>query len=497
MAKLLVIDDKADEFRKGLDVALEGHTVLYASDAETGLALIQEGADIACVLLDMAMPARLGKVDDEEGLAALREIRKRKPTLPVLMLTASSEAGDMIRAIRMGAYHYVIKPPDGPTLRTMVSAAIANRELREKVAALEEAILVRDEMEGVVDDGSTAFGSIVGNSPAMRRVFGLIQKLAQSDATALILGESGTGKELVTREIHARGPRAEKPLIAVNCANLSGTLLESELFGHRKGAFTDAKDEREGAFRAADGGTILLDEISEMSQELQSKLLRVLQEKMIKPLGADREEPVDVRVIAATNRDVGALVREGEFRQDLFYRLNVVRVVLPPLRERRGDIPLLADHFLKKHSEETGPFLGDDAIKELEARSWSGNNVRELGNAIERAVTLADGPVLTPDDFAWEEQVADGAAAYHDTLWQAITKGRAPNDISRFAELYGKLALAEMMRRALEQAGTDRDAGRMLGFITDDDPGDKAFNNYRAWRRRVGQLRDEAEETTS
>lgn len=493
MAKLLVIDDKAEEFRKALDVALEGHEILYASDAEAGLALIEKDAEISCVLLDIAMPPKLGKVAEEEGLAALRGIRKLRPGLPVLMLTASGEAGDMVRAIRMGAYHYLIKPPDGPTLRTMVSAALANSELREKVSALEAAIRVRDEIEAA-PGGGIAFGSLVGTSEPMRRVFALVEKVAPRDVTVLLLGETGTGKELVAREIHARGVRARRPFVPVNCANLSGTLLESELFGHRKGAFTDAKADRQGAFRAADGGTIFLDEIAEMSAELQSKLLRVLQERAVKALGADAEEPVDVRVIAATNQDIDRLVREERFREDLFYRLNVVRIVVPPLRQRREDIRPLAEHFLAKHAPHAGFFLSDAAARTLAERPWPGN-VRELENAVQGAVALADRPELTPDDFQWEQQAASGSAGFYDALWHAARNGRTPQDINRFAELYGKLALADVMRRASEEVRTDREAGRLLGFIPEDDPGDKAFNNYRAWKRRVSQLKEDAEET--
>jgi len=410
--------------------------------------------------------------------------------MPVLMLTASSEAVDMVRAIRMGAFHYVIKPPDGPTLRTMIEAAIANRELKERVAALEATIRIRDEMESATDGGGR-FGSLVGSSPAMRRVFGLIRRLARSEAPVLILGESGTGKELVAREIHNRSMRSGKPFVAVGCANLSGQLLESELFGHTKGAFTGASGDRDGAFRTAEGGTVFLDEIAEMSGELQSKLLRVLQEKTVKPVGADLEQRVDVRVIAATNKDIDGLVRNGEFRDDLFYRLNVVRIVLPPLRERREDIPALAEHFLSKYSS-AGAFLSEEALRELEARSWPGN-VRELENAIRRALVLADGPELGPDDFQWDERAASVPRGSYEALWQAVRRGHTPSDINTFAELYGKLALAAMMRRASEQAGTDREAGRLLGFIPEDDPGDRAFNNYRSWKRRVMQLEERTE----
>jgi len=492
VAKLVVIDDRAHEFRKALDVALEDQCVLYAADAEEGLAIVEAEGDVACVLLDIAMPPKLGNSFEEEGIAALREIRRRWPELPVIMLTASSEAGDMVRAIRMGAYHYIIKPPDVPTLRTMIEAAIANRELKEKVAALERTIRIRDEMESA-PSGETHFGRLVGASPAMRVVYGRIERLARTDVPVLLLGESGTGKELVAYELHRRSMRSERPFVPVNCANLTGTLLESELFGHARGAFTDAHEDREGAFRAADGGTILLDEISEMSEELQAKLLRALQEGCVKPLGADREEPVDVRVVAATNRNIDRLVEERKFREDLFYRLNVVRLVLPPLRERQEDIPLLAEHFLARYGAGGGHFLSDEAIAALQHRDWPGN-VRELENAVRRALVLSDGPELRAEDFEWHEDARTRPGGSRDALWRAVREGRTPTDIREFAELYGKLALADMMQRASGQVSTDREAGRLLGFIPEDDPGDRAFNNYRSWKRRVFELRQEAEE---
>ncbi len=490
MATLLVIDDKAEEFSKSLDVALDDHVILYASDAEEGLAML-ETEDVACVLLDIAMPPKLGSVRDEEGLVALSEIRKRFPALPVLMLTASGDDGDMVRAVRMGAFYYIIKPPDGGTLRTMVGAAIASRELRERTASLEAALRLRDEMETASGEG-TSFGPLVGASPAMRRVFGVIETVAPKDVTVLILGETGTGKELVAREIHNRSLRSKQPFVPVNCANLTGTLLESELFGHRRGAFTDAKEDRRGAFRAAEGGTILLDEIAEMSGELQAKLLRVLQERRIKPLGTDSPEPVNVRVVAATNQDIDRLVEQGHFREDLFYRLNVVRIALPPLRRRPEDIRLLAEYFLNKKAPGAGKYLSQDALRELADRPWPGN-VRELENVIEGAVALGAGPELTPEDIETTGPITHSDTS-HDDLWQDLVNGNAPTDIKEFADLHGKLTLADMMERALKQVRTDREAGRLLGFIPKDDPDDRAFNNYRAWKRRVFQLRDDSEE---
>jgi DNA-binding NtrC family response regulator len=405
------------------------------------------------------------------------------------MLTAAGTTEDMVRAIRMGAFHYVVKPPDTQSLRTLIDAAVANRRLQEKVEALAETVRLRDEMESASHAG-VRFGRLVGSSAAMRRVFGLIEKVSNSDVPVLVTGESGTGKELVAREIHDQSARSAADFVAVNCASVPGNLLESELFGHRKGAFTGATADREGAFRAADGGTLLLDEIAEMSPDLQSKLLRVLQEELVKPVGEDRPQKVDVRVIAATNQDIDELVETGEFREDLFYRLNVVRIVLPPLRQRPEDIRALAEHFTRKHGSPEA-YLTEQTLRKLVARPWPGN-VRELENAVRRAIVLSDGPEVDLDSMEIGGG-RPGEEGSYDRLWQDLRAGECTHDIKLFADLHGKLALAEMMHRAAQETDTDREAGELLGFIPADDPDDRAFNNYRSWKRRVFKLEQDAQ----
>ena len=484
MTKLLVIDDQAEEFRKSLDVALGEYEIQYAPDAEQGLSALEDADEVGCVLLDIAMPPKLSDSREEEGMVALGEIRRRWPSVPVIMLTATGTTEDMVRAIRMGAFHYVVKPPDTDTLRTLIDAAVANRTLQEKVAALEETVRLRDQMESASHAGGR-FGRLVGSSPSMRRVFGLIEKVSDADVPVLVTGESGTGKELVAREIHDQSSRSDSEFVAVNCASVPGNLLESELFGHKKGAFTGATADREGAFRAADGGSLLLDEIAEMSADLQSKLLRVLQEGLVKPVGEDRPMEVDVRVIAATNQDIDELVEEGEFREDLFYRLNVVRIVLPPLRERPEDIRALAEYFAGKHGPPEA-YLTEEALSKLAVRPWPGN-VRELENAVRRAIVLSDGPQISLDSVSGG-RARGGDEGSHDALWQKVRAGDCTDDIKLFADLHGKLALAEMMHRAGREAETDRQAGKLLGFIPEADPDDKAFNNYRSWKRRVYKL---------
>ncbi len=302
----------------------------------------------------------------------------------------------------------------------------------------------------------------------------------------------------MARELHARSTRRGGPFHAVNCANLGEAMLESELFGHRKGAFTGATDRRDGAFRSADGGTLLLDEIGEMSPSLQARLLRTLQDGVVRPLGCDRDETVDVRVLAATNRDIDKQVRDGQFRQDLFYRLNVVRLVLPPLRRRPGDFRLLARHILSTQSDGVDRSLTGDAMEAIENYSWPGN-VRQLENVLQRGAILAEGPVIDVADLGLpsaDDRPACWSDMQMDRLWQAALAGRTPTGLNRFAELYGKLALRRLVDRACSRWNTDREAGRRLGFIPDDDPGDRAFNNFRRWKSRLARLGQPTEATS-
>ena len=491
MPTILVIDDEADEFRHSLDVALEEYTRLYASNAADGLSLMESETDIACVLLDNVMPASLAKVDEEEGLAALTEIRKRHPAMPVIMLTAVSDPGMINRAKRLGAYHYLLKPPDVDVMRVMVRAAMEERTYKEQIANLRTALRLRDEAESAMGD-PVSFGRLVGVSPALRRVSGLINRVAKENLPVLILGESGTGKELVAQEVQERSGRKDRPFVTVNCAALPDTLLESELFGHLKGSFSGADRDRDGAFRAASGGTLFLDEIAEMPVDLQAKLLRVLQEQLVKPVGADVEERIDVRVLAATKQDIDTQMEEGRFREDLFYRLNVIRILLPPLRERPEDVPILADLFLRESDPDADRFFRQDAIHALQDHPWPGN-VRQLQSVVRRTRVFAESSELKPEDIRWDEELKPGGENY-DALWQAVLAGRAPVDHALFEELFGLFAAAGMVERAERQANTDREAGRLLRFIPEDDPGDKAFNAYRAWKRRLLKRRQEREE---
>lgn len=324
------------------------------------------------------------------GLDLCRQIVENRPDIPVIVITAFGDMQTAIAALRAGAHDFINKPIEIEFLDHTIRRALSDRDLRQEIVRL------RGEV-----DRARPFGELIGNSNAMRRVYEMVQRVGNTDASVLISGESGTGKELVARAIHDRSERSERPFVAVNCAAVPANLLESELFGHVRGAFTGARDTRKGLFIEAKGGTLLLDEIGEMPLEMQPKLLRVLQEQEVRPVGADRSIPCDVRVISATNRDLQSEVEEGRFREDLYYRLNVVEIVLPPLRARGNDILVLAQHFVRKIAARIDrPVRGisKDAARKLLEYDWPGN-VRELENCIERALTLTRFDQVVVDDL--------------------------------------------------------------------------------------------------
>ncbi|MBU2054733.1 MAG: sigma-54 dependent transcriptional regulator, partial [Proteobacteria bacterium] len=335
------------------------------------------------VLLDIRMTVM-------DGIEALTEIRKISPLVPVLIMTAFASVKTAVEALKAGAFDYLTKPLDIEELKILIEKALEHYHLRAENLVLKERLGDRFD-----------FSRIIGRSPKMKTLLDTLAMVAPTDATVLIMGESGTGKEVAANAIHHNSPRAGQPFVKVSCAALPETLLESELFGHEKGAFTGAVSRREGRFQLAHRGTIFLDEIGEMSPALQAKLLRVLQEKEFEPLGSDRTAKVDIRVIAATNRDLEKDVREGRFREDLYYRLNVVPIVMPPLRERREDIPLLAEHFLtlcREKNRKAVKGISGKALDALVRYDWPGN-IRELENSIERAVIMAREDVIGTADF--------------------------------------------------------------------------------------------------
>jgi DNA-binding NtrC family response regulator len=384
--KILVIDDE-EAARYGIRKALQAreNILLEAADLAAGRFLIDR-EDPALVLLDVNLP-------DGSGLDLLHEISKRKDPPAVIVITAHGSERVAIDAIRAGAYEYLSKPFEVDELRLLV------RNARERFQLNEENRNLKEEL-----GSDRAFGSLVGSSPAMNQIFQIIERVAATDVNVLILGESGTGKELAAREIHRRGPRASMPFVALNCAALPDSLIESELFGHEKGAFTGAIARREGKFEHADGGTLFLDEIGDMAPATQAKVLRVLEEMRFEPLGSHQSMSVDVRIICATHRDLSQAIDRSEFREDLYYRIRVVTLEIPPLRERREDIESLLEHFGRSYSEkyriEWGGFT-ESARNKLLQYPWPGN-VRELRNLVERCVVLSMKGAIDVEDLPAE-----------------------------------------------------------------------------------------------
>ncbi|MBO7164438.1 MAG: sigma-54-dependent Fis family transcriptional regulator [Spirochaetaceae bacterium] len=380
---ILIIDDEKN-IREGLSAALEldGYSVKLAANGAEGLALIEKG-DIDLVITDLRMPG----ISGEEVLA---KVRGESPGIPVIVLTGHGSIDTAVDAMRNGAYDFLTKPLSLDRLSLIVKRALAGRELEIRHSSLQQEL-----------DAKASFESIIGKSAEMQRIFQMVRKAADSKASVLITGESGTGKELIANALHNLSPRKNHPFIKVHCAALSETLLESELFGHEKGAFTGAAARKRGRFELANTGTIFLDEIGEINQNVQIKILRVLQDKRFERVGGEDTLEVDVRVIAATNRNLEEEIAQGRFREDLFYRLNVVHIQVPPLRDRKDDIPLMLNAFLDEFNRENNKSItGFDARSRsaLYKYDWPGN-IRQLRNCVESAVVMCSGNEITLEDL--------------------------------------------------------------------------------------------------
>ncbi len=390
---IVVVDDD-DFMRDSLMEALAGQNreVKGFARGSEALEAVSDGS-ASLLLTDMRMP-------EMDGMTLLREARRLDANLPVVMMTAFATIETAVEAMKHGAFDYLMKPFKAEEIDVVVNRALEHHRLITENQFLKEELTKKFKNS-----------DFVGKSPAMKAVFEEIRQAAPSSATVFIRGESGTGKELVARSIHAQSPRRSKPLVKVNCAALSAGVLESELFGHEKGAFTGADRRRIGRFEMADGGTLFLDEVSEMDLNLQGKLLRVLQEKEFERVGSSETISVDVRILASSNRDLEKSVQDGEFRQDLYYRLNVIAVELPPLRERKGDVPALAQHFLDHYRQEEGSkvkSISDDALDALQRYDWPGN-VRELANIMERLIVLGRNEIIDVDQVNRALPKASGA----------------------------------------------------------------------------------------
>ena len=451
-ARILIVDDEQG-LLDFLTVLCQGEgyeVVTAASASEARERLVDRVPDL--VLCDMMMP-------DGNGLDLLREIRAHDSGPAVIMMTAYTSTRSAIEAMKLGAYDYVPKPFDVDELKVVIQRAL------EKTRLAEENVYLRRELAE-----RYAFKNIIGRSSRMQNIFGLIDRVARTSSTVLIQGESGTGKELIARAIHYSGPRAAERFLSINCGAMPENLLESELFGHERGAFTGAVRDKRGLFQEANRGTLFLDEIGEMSLSMQVKLLRALQEKVVRRVGGTAEETVDVRIITATNQDLREKTARGDFREDLYYRINVIPVLLPPLRERREDIPLLVGHFLRKNCESldlAAKKVSAEAMRLLEGYAWPGN-VRELENLIERAVALSLSDVITAVDLP------DYLASATAPSGQAAS---LPEDGLEL-EAYLDRIRTEMMQQALERTdGVQTQAAELLGMT---------FRSFRYYAKKAG-----------
>lgn len=379
---LVVDDDKAMCELLHADLSSRAFEVEFRTTADDALAILAQ-REFDVVLTDLQMPGL-------SGIELCERIVGNRPDVPVVVMTAFGSMEAAVSAIRAGAYDFVSKPVELDLLAISLERAVHHRELQERVRLLSDEVAK-----------SGQFDELIGESPRMQRLFDELARIADTETSVLICGESGTGKEVVARALHSRSRRAAKPFVAVNCAALPEPLLESELFGHKRGAFTDARTDKMGLFQQAGGGTLLLDEIGDFPLALQPKLLRALEERTVRPVGAEKEVPFDVRLVAATNRDLETAVEDGRFREDLFYRINVIQIELPPLRSRGTDVLLIAQHFLEQFASRSGKSvtgLAEATAKKLLDYSWPGN-IRELRNAIERAVALTRFDHVVTDDL--------------------------------------------------------------------------------------------------
>jgi len=462
---LLIVDDEVS-LRDFLTIVFEadGWRVETAASIAEGRAAIQK-SEPDLILCDLMLP-------DGSGLDLLRDAKAQNPSIAVIMITAHTSTKSAVEALKLGAFDYIAKPFDIDEMKIIVRNAVERKELEDENIHLRSAL-----------EEKFTFANIIGRSARMQEIFSIVQRIAKTMSTVLISGESGTGKELIARAIHYNSGRRGK-FVSINCGALPETLLESELFGHERGAFTGAIREKRGLFHEADRGTIFLDEIGETSTAMQIKLLRVLQDRIVRRVGSNVETQVDVRVIAATNRDLAESIRSGSFREDLFYRINVIPIALPPLRQRREDIPLLVDHFIAKYSKNMGVpqrRISADAMRALDRYHWAGN-VRELENVIERMIALESSEVLTTKSLP--DQVLIGGSIPEMTFELPAEGMALEHHLESIAKIF--------MLKALERSGgVQTQAAELLRM---------SFRSFRYYAKKydlIAREKDEAVEVES
>ena len=461
---LLVDDEPGITGMLSIVFEKEGYSVRTAGSCAEGMRLVEETSP-DLVLTDLKMP-------DGTGFDILRKTRETNAETPVVMITAYSSTKTAIDALKAGAYDYISKPFDVEELKHVVGKALERKRLADENFTLRTRIEERP-----------ALGTLIGVSRRMRTVFDLIERIGRTTSTVLITGESGTGKELIARAIHRSSPRAARTFVSINCGALPENLLESELFGHERGAFTGAVKEKKGLFQEAEGGTLFLDEIGETSVSMQVKLLRALQERVVRRVGGNVEEPVDVRIICATNKDLPRKVADHTFREDFYYRIAVIPLPIPPLRERREGIPLLVRHFLKEVSAQQGvpeKKISTEAMRVLEAHPWPGN-VRELENLIERTVALEPGDIVTTSSLP--ESFLRPAGVPADSFQSPFDLPLENFSLETYLEWIGK----RLMQQALERAnGIRKDAAKLVGM---------SERSFRYYAKKYDLGHDEEEET--
>ncbi len=509
MVEILVIDDDVVDFKPGLEHALRGYRLHWAESGKNGLETLEGNPEISLVLLDIKMPPHFAKIEHREGVEVLKRIKDDYPDLPVIMLTVLTDVELVVEAIQAGAFHYITKPLDRDKLRDTVRRATENVELKRQVGSLSRA---RDAVLSVhtgprVKKGSR-FQGMIGAHPLMKQLYSHIERAAQfDDMNIVILGETGSGKDLAARAIHQCSARRKKPYIAVNCASFPETVLDSELFGHEKGAFTGAESAHEGLFRQASGGTLFLDEIGEMSPALQSKLLRAIENQEVRPVGG-KPVKVDVRLVCATHRDLAAAKEEGDFRADLYYRIWDIPITIPGLRERPEDIPLLVRHFLDASSARNNIAcsITPEALAALAEHDWPGN-VRELASTVRRLAVFAKEGVISEAQVRNTLGLAPGTAKPSEAPPQAdaepapepetkpttlsvktaASSESAPapedypeiEDLGEFRRIHGEIRLKQVLERAIREGGNARAAMALLAM-----PDDR-YDVFRKWLQRL------------